>query len=165
MKQISPLELNESAFRIIGKEWMLITAGGRDGFNTMTASWGALGELWSRPAAFCFIRPHRHTFGFMERNSYFTLSFFAEQERDALTLLGSKSGRDGDKVKEAGLTPVFGDSYTWFEEARLVLQCRKLYYQDLQPDNFVELSIKQECYPQRDYHRMYVGEVMQVLAA
>ncbi len=163
MKQISPIELNESPFRLIGKEWMLITAGIKGDFNTMTASWGALGELWFKPVAFCFVRPHRYTFEFMERNSSFTLSFYSDRERDALQILGSKSGRDSDKVKESGLTPVFADGFTWFAEARLVLQCRKLYSQDLQGEKFLEPKIERECYPQRDFHRMYVGEVLNVL--
>src|SRR5512139_341908 len=101
-----PELLSDNPFRLIGADWMLITAGSPDAFNTMTASWGGLGVLWERKVAFCFIRPTRHTYGFIERAGGFTLSFFGEQYRSALQFCGTHSGRDTDKVSGAGLTPV-----------------------------------------------------------
>lgn len=163
--EISPLELNKSAFRLIGREWMLITAGTMEQWNTMTASWGAFGELWFKPAAFIFIRPQRYTFEFVEREELFTLSFFDEAYREALTVCGSKSGRDADKAAETGLIPFEPEPETVaFEQARLILLCRKLYFQDLNPDQFLDASIGPKCYPGKDYHRMYVGEVLWVLS-
>lgn len=162
--EISPLELNESAFRLIGKEWMLITAGTMDGWNTMTASWGGLGEIWFKPAVFTFIRPQRHTLTFIEKEPVFTISFFDEKYRTALNFCGSHSGRDCNKATEAGLTPFATENGSVaFEEARLVLECRKLYVQDLDPAGFVDDSIIPKCYPSSDFHRMFVGEVLKVL--
>jgi len=162
-EQISPLKLNESAFRLIGKEWMLITAGDMDGWNTMTASWGGMGELWFKPVVFTFIRPQRYTREFVEKKPTFTLSFFDESYRKALNFCGAHSGRDCDKAAETGLTPIAidGGSVT-FEEARLVLECRKMYFQDLNPDQFLVPEIEGN-YPNKDYHRMYVGEVVRAL--
>lgn len=162
-KAVSPNELNESAFRLIGKEWMLITAGTPGKWNTMTASWGALGELWSKPVVFTFIRPTRYTVEFAEREPLFTLCFFEEKHRAALNFCGSHSGRDCDKAKETGLTPFeVAPGTVAFEEARLILVCRKLYFQDLQPGNFLDPEIERN-YPKKDYHRMFVGEVIRIL--
>jgi len=163
-EQISPLELNESAFRLIGKEWMLLTAGTMQSWNTMTASWGAMGELWFKPVVFTFLRPQRYTLEFVEREPLFTLSFFNETHRSVLNFCGTNSGRDCDKAAGAGLTPFPTDGGSVaFEEARLVIECRKLYFQDINPEQFIEASIDSTCYPERDYHRMFVGEVLKVL--
>lgn len=164
--EISPLELNENAFRLIGKEWMLITAGTMDSWNTMTASWGGLGEIWFKPAAFVFLRPQRYTLEFMEREPGFTLSFFGESFRPTLNFCGSHSGRNCNKAAETGLTPFETETGSVaFEQARLVLNCKKLFAQDLDPAGFVDDSIIPKCYPDSDFHRMFVGEVIQTLKA
>ncbi len=163
--EILPDQITDNPFKLIGRDWMLIAAGSLDAFNMMTASWGALGELWGRRVAFCFVRPHRYTFQFMERAPYYTLNFFDETYRPALDYCGSHSGRDVDKARETGLTPVAGlEGAIHFAEARLVLECRKLYAQDLTPDCFLDPTIEPRHYPQRDYHRMYVGEIVRCLA-
>lgn len=158
-RSLKPAELTDNPFRLIGDDWMLITAGTPADWNTMTASWGGLGVLWSRPVAFAFIRPTRHTFGFVERHPRFTLSFFDESWRPALQLCGTRSGRDTDKARETGLKPVPGPAGTvLFEQARLVLVCRRLHGQDIDPGCFIEPAINDE-YPKLDYHRAYVGEI------
>ena len=157
-KIISPEEVRDNPFTLVGKDWMLITAGSEDGFNTMTGAWGGMGILWGKQVCFCVIRPTRHTYGFMEKSGLFTLAFFEERYRDILTYCGSKSGRDVDKVTETGLTPVFSNGAVYFGEARLVLVCRKIYYQDIVPDHFLDPGID-GFYPLKDYHRMYVGEI------
>ena len=161
-RESGPEQLTENPFRLIGRDWMLITAGDRSSFNTMTASWGGLGVLWERKVAFCFVRPTRYTYQFMERSPLYTLSFYPEQHRKTLTFLGSHSGRDRDKVKESGLTPVRDEGFIYFDEARLVLVCRKLYFQDIGPERFLDPKIM-DMYPQKDFHRMYVGEVVNCL--
>lgn len=151
-----------NVFQRINRQWMLITAGDPASFNTMTASWGGMGILWNKAVAFCFIRPQRYTYEFIEKQQHFTLSFLGNEYRDALNLCGSRSGRDIDKVKAAGLTPVFNENSVYFTQAELVLICKKLYYQDINPNQFIDPSIEQN-YPQKDYHRMYVGEIETVL--
>jgi len=161
--EISSNDLNESAFRIIGKEWMLITAGTMESWNTMTASWGGMGELWFKPVVFTFIRPSRYTLGFVEKKPTFTLSFFDETHRKTLNFCGANSGRDCDKAAETGLTPfATQEGSVAFEEARVVFECRKMYFQDFNPDQFLVPEIEGN-YPDQDYHRMYIGEVIRVL--
>ena len=145
------------------KTWFLLTAGKFDTgeFNTMTVSWGSLGTLWNKPIAQVFVRPTRHTYEFMESADSFTLSAFPELHRDALRLLGTRSGRDGDKIAEAGLTPspCSQVSSPGFAEAELILECRKIYWQDLDPRQFLDTTIEGE-YPLKDYHRIYLGEIL-----
>lgn len=165
LMEIPPEQIADNVFKLIGRDWMLIAAGTPDAFNMMTASWGALGELWGKRVAFCFVRPHRYTFQFMERASRFSLNFFDEAYRPALDFCGSHSGRDVDKAQATGLTPVAGvEGAVYLAQARLVLECRKLYAQDLSPDCFVDPQIVLRNYPQRDYHRLYVGEIVRCLA-
>lgn len=161
--EISPEQLNESAFKLIGSDWMLITAGGIDSFNTMTASWGGLGQIWNKNVCYCVIRPQRYTYEFMEKSDYFTLSFYEEKHRSALEFCGSNSGRDVDKIKGTGLTPVqTKNGAVYFDQARIVLECRKIYFQDIDPAGFLDPTIAGN-YPARDYHRMYVGEIVKCM--
>lgn len=159
---IEPEALAENPFKMIGREWFLITAGTSEAkgqFNTMTAAWGGLGVLWQKPVTFCFVRPTRYTYQFMEANDYFTLSVFSEQYREALEICGTQSGRDSNKVARAGLTPLtIEEKAIAFEEARLIFVCKKIYFQDLEPIHFLDKQIEAN-YPLKDYHRMYVGEV------
>jgi len=142
---------------------MLITAGttpGHRDFNTMTAAWGGFGVLWHKKVSFCFVRPTRYTYEFMEKNEFYTLSFFPDRYKEALNVLGTQSGRDTDKVKTAGLTPfTIREKAIAFDEARLILVCNKSYYHDLDPRFFLDETIDGN-YPQKDYHRMYVGEII-----
>jgi flavin reductase (DIM6/NTAB) family NADH-FMN oxidoreductase RutF len=160
--ELEPSALNINPFNLIGSDWMLITAGTQERFNTMTASWGGLGILWERKVCFIFVRPVRYTCEFIERTDIFTLSFFAEQHRKALLFCGTHSGRDTDKAKAAGLTPAGDGNIVFFNEARLVLVCRKIYADDIDPARFLDASIE-TLYPQKDYHRMYIGEIVKCL--
>ena len=72
MKSIAIKDLSENFFEVIGKEWMLVTAGSKEHFNTMTASWGGIGWLWNKPVVFVFIRSERYTYEFMEENPIVT---------------------------------------------------------------------------------------------
>ncbi|MCE5198453.1 MAG: flavin reductase [Armatimonadota bacterium] len=163
-KIIKPEEITDNTFKLIGSDWMLITAGARDAYNMMTASWGGLGVLWNKNICWCVVRPQRHTYGFMEKADYFTLSFFGEEHRKALEVCGSKSGRDIDKAAVTGLTPIAGtiDGTTTFTQARLVIECRKIYFHDLDPAHFLDSGIEVN-YPDKDYHRMYVGKIVNCL--
>lgn len=164
-------ELKVNPMHLIGQDWWLITAGNEEnGYNTMTAAWGGLGALWQRahskhslPSATIYVRPQRYTKAFLDREELFTLSVLAPEQRKALGYLGSHSGRDGDKVAAAGLTPVFVDGSTTFAQARLVFVCRKLYHAPLLESGFVDTSLVESDYPERDFHEMYVGEILKIL--
>ena len=123
MKSVAIKDLNENFFEVIGKEWMLVTAGNKEHFNTMTASWGGIGFLSNKPVVFVFIRPERYTFEFIEKQEYFTLSFLGKENKSIYNFCGSKSGREVDKVKETGLRPVVTDKGNiLFEQGRLGLE-------------------------------------------
>lgn len=156
-------KLTFNPFTKIDKEWMLITAGDEQKCNTMTASWGGLGVLWNKYVSFIFIRPQRYTLEFLEREDYYSLSFFGVENRAALNYCGSHSGRDGDKIKAAGLTPVYTEQAPYFEEAKTVFICRKLHGQKLDPSAFLDPTIDPKMYPQKDYHKLFVGEIVKVL--
>ncbi len=161
-KEIDIREIKKSPVEMISDEWALLSAGTPDNFNTMTVSWGALGELWGRDCAFVFVRPQRYTYEFMEKNEYYTLSFFDGAYKKELGFCGSHSGRDCDKMKETGLVPVRADDSVSFAQAKTVLICRKIAIQDIDPKGFLDESINNE-YPSNDYHRVYIGEIVKVL--
>lgn len=162
-KEIQPKDISYNSVSLFDDDWGLLTAGDISDYNTMTVSWGMLGELWSKDVCTVFVRPQRYTFEFTEKNDLFTLSFFGEEYKKALAFCGSKSGRDFDKAKETGLT-AFDTGYgTAFEEAKLIICCKKLYKQDLNKDGFSDKSILGSCYPSNDLHRVYVGEIVKVL--
>lgn len=162
-KEIDPADITENAFKLIGKDWMLVTAGNGTKLNTMTASWGGMGVLWNKNVAFSFIRPQRYTLEFINQNEYYTLSFLEDGSRDTLMFCGRNSGRDVDKIKERSLTPVFDENAPYFEQAKLVLVCRKLYKQAMTPDSFINTALIEKNYPNNDFHYTFVGEIVKVL--
>jgi flavin reductase (DIM6/NTAB) family NADH-FMN oxidoreductase RutF len=161
---VPPEELGENAFSMIGWDWMLVTAGTKDNCNTMTASWGTIGVLWNKPVAIAYVRPQRYTYGFMESSDHFSLSVLPEQYRSALQLCGTMSGRDTDKFARSGLTVYDANGVPAVEQARLIFICRKLYTQDLLPERFVDPALLSH-YKANDFHRQYIGEIVQVLKA
>jgi flavin reductase (DIM6/NTAB) family NADH-FMN oxidoreductase RutF len=169
MKEISYTELNINPMTLIGGEWMLLTAGTREhGYNTMTCSWGHLGAIWGHgggyPTSVCYVRPQRYTKEFVDREELYTLCFFNERKKE-LAYLGTHSGRDEDKVAKVGFTPAFGEGYTYFEEAKLVPVCRKLYRAPLKEEGFIHPEVVEDNYPNRDFHDLYIGKIEKVLVA
>lgn len=160
-RQIDPKEIPGNLIKLIADEWMLVTAGNQEKFNTMTANWGGAGYLWNRPVAFVFIRPERYTYEFAEQNEMFTLSFYDEKYRKALNICGVKSGRDYDKVKEAGLTPIFSEkSLPAFGEAKIVLEVRKIYADMLSEDAFIDKEpIKNHYLTKGNLHKLYIVQI------
>ena len=158
--KINIAEQSFNPFEKIGKQWMLISAGSANSWNTMTASWGGVGVIWGKPSATCYIRHSRYTKQFVDNNEYFTLTFLKDGHRDALSLLGSKSGRDMDKMHDSGLTSIFVDGQPTFEEAELVLVCRKRCKSEIAPEDILQQEILDSNYADRDFHTMYIGEIV-----
>ncbi len=160
-KKTSPTEFEGNVFRMIGDEWMLVTATDKDGgYNTMTASWGGMGILWGEPVAFVFVRPQRYTHEFTESGDRATLSFFGGSCRSELSYCGTTSGRDTDKIADTGLTPVETDEGSvGFEQAKVIISCRKLYSDKLCEAGFHDEKVRAAAYPKRDYHTVYVYKI------
>ncbi len=164
MREINANELDRNVFRLIGDEWMLVTAGDESAANTMTASWGGLGVIWGKPAATIYLRPQRYTKEFVDAHDTFSLSFFDEGFRKQLAYLGSVSGRDEDKIAKAGLSTAYADGTPYFEEASLVLVCRKAYVQPFEERCFVDEGAIGQWYPENDLHTLYIGYIEKILA-
>ncbi|MEG0541397.1 MAG: flavin reductase family protein [Angelakisella sp.] len=162
-KHIQPEELTQSPFQLIGKDWMLITAEKEGKANTMTASWGGFGVMWGKNVVFTVIRPQRFTKEFVDGADTFSLSFFNEEYRKQLSYLGKVSGRDEDKITKAGLTLLHEQNTPYFGEAKLVVVCKKLFAQPYLPEHFSETEILGRCYPNADYHTLYISEVLDIL--
>jgi flavin reductase (DIM6/NTAB) family NADH-FMN oxidoreductase RutF len=143
-------------------QWMLLAAGERPpgAFNVMTVAWGAFGVMWSKPMALVVVRPSRYTYQFMEQGSSFTLSMFPGEFKGQLTLCGTRSGRSFDKLRASGFTPIPSTAVEapGFDEAELIVECRKMYFDDIEPAHFLLPEIEGN-YNGRDYHRMYWGEI------
>ena len=166
MKEIDVAQLSTRAVDLWMNQWLVLTAGSLEDCNMMTVAWGSMGCLWSKPFVQIVVRPQRYTYEYLEKGDSFTLCAFPEKYRDALQTLGTLSGRDEDKLGRTELTlrkskRVSAPSYN---EASLILECRKIYFQDIDPKGFLDPSIKDN-YPAKDYHRVYFGEILTVLAA
>jgi len=164
--EIKPDKLDKNVFDLIGEQWMLITAGTSDHYNTMTASWGTMGILWHLPVAICVIRPQRYTFEFTESSDYYTLSFLEPGNREILQFCGTRSGRDIDKVMETGLKPrLTRHGNIYFEQCKIVLECKKIYADNLKEDAFIIPELAGKYYPKGDFHKFYIGEIVSCLLA
>ncbi len=157
-KEINVTELSFNPWEKIGKDWFLLTSGDEKGWNTMTAAWGSAGLMGRKNTFNAVVRPTRYTYEFMEKNDLFTVSFFSEKYKSALGYCGSHSGRDCDKAKETGLTPKFTDGTTAFEEADLILICRKIYAQNMDISLVAE-DIK-PLNGDEPIHKQYIGEIL-----
>jgi flavin reductase (DIM6/NTAB) family NADH-FMN oxidoreductase RutF len=156
------MEFTTDILSVFDKKWALLTAGTEGSFNTMTISWGGLGTLWGKPVATVYVRTSRYTHDFMDSNDFFTVSFYPEECRKALSVLGSKSGREMDKMKESGLTPVKADDSISFKEAEVTLVCKKLFKQQLDVANMPE-DVAKAMYDGQAPHDMYIGEIVDII--
>ncbi|MBR3588341.1 MAG: flavin reductase family protein [Clostridia bacterium] len=163
MKEINIRDIKESAVKMISDDWALLSAGNENSFNTMTVSWGGIGELWGKDVAFVFVRPQRYTKEFIDREGMMTLSFFGGEYKKEMGFCGKNSGRDFDKCKETGLTPEFSDGTVYIKEAKHVLILKTLAVTEMTPDSFLDKEIEPSCYPNKDYHIVYIAEIVKTL--
>lgn len=150
----------KNAIEAIGSDWMLITAKdeAQGRVNAMTASWGCMGVLWSKPVCILFVRPQRHTHSLTEAQDRFSIAFLGEEHRAALRLCGTLSGRDTDKLAEAGLHTETLGGVEVIREAETVLIVKKLYADHLKEASFLDPALLAN-YKEKDYHRFYVCEI------
>ena len=156
------MEFNTEIFSQFDKKWALLTAGDESSFNTMTISWGGLGTIWGKTVATVYVRTSRYTHDFMDANEYFTISFFPEEYKKILGVLGSKSGRDMDKMKDSGLSAMKAGDSVSFKEAEVTLVCRKMFKQELSVEN-MPADVAKAMYEGQAPHDMYIGEVVEII--
>lgn len=155
--------LDFNTVELFGTDWALVAAGNMEDYNMMTISWGSWGWLWGKPISNVYVRPQRHTHNYTEREDYFTICFFNDEDKEALKKMGSVSGRDFDKMNYDKLTAFETENGSiGFEEAYLIVECRKVYATVLQEADFVDSELGENVYPEKDYHTHYVGEIMNV---
>ena len=152
----------DTSLNIFQKDWALVTAGTMENYNTMTIGWGGLGTLGRKPGCTVYVKPCRYTHSFMDANDYFTVSFYSDEHRSALSVLGTKSGRDGDKVAEVGFTAVAAGESVTFKEAKTTLLCKKIYRQDMCLDTMPAEAVE-KYYTEEAPHTMFVGEVIDII--
>ena len=163
MRKIDLYDLSFNPTQLLEKRWALLTVADGEGCNPMTVSWGGVGRLWNLPVVTVYVRPQRYTKGLMDKEEYFSLTFLPEEMHDAVVLCGAKSGRDTDKVKECGLTVLADEKAPYFAEGELTFICRKVYQQDMKGECFTDPTVDGKNYPNKDYHTLYVGEIVGVL--
>lgn len=156
------MEFNTEIFGLFKKRWGLVTVGDEKKFNTMTVSWGGLGTIWGRPVATVYVRTSRYTHEFMDNYEYFTVSFYSDDKKKILGVLGSKSGRDIDKMHDSGLTPVKAGESMTFKEAQTTIVCKKLFKQRVELSNIPQ-DIVEQYYSTDAPHDMYIGEVVAII--
>jgi flavin reductase (DIM6/NTAB) family NADH-FMN oxidoreductase RutF len=160
-RDICVRDFKENVTELISKEYMLITAGNKDGYNMMTASWGFMGEMWGEDSVAVVVRPERYTMDFIESSDYFTLTFFGDN-KDIHKVCGSKSGRNVDKTALTGLSPVANDNYVYFKEARLVLIIKKKYVQPMDKQFLIDKSIDEKWYQNGGWHNLIIGSIERI---
>lgn len=162
-KEIPAEELNISPFKLIGKNWGLISAEKNGNVNTMTVSWGGMGVMWGKDVVFAVVRPQRYTKEFIDSSNKFSMTFLGAEFKKTLTYLGTVSGRDEDKIAKSGLTVKFEQNVPYFEEANIVIFCKNLFKQPYNPECFMDDKLKEQWYPEHDYHDLYIAEIEKIL--
>ena len=163
MREIQPTEIKENPISLFDETWALVTAGVPGKLNTMTISWGSLGDLWNKPVVTVYVSSSRYTHEFMERNGRFTVAFFPERYRQALNYLGTHSGRDSDKIAASGLTLEFLDSgQPSFAEAQMVIEARKIYGAPFSTEGMGDVPAQFYASRNLGVHSVYVGEIEHV---
>jgi Conserved protein/domain typically associated with flavoprotein oxygenases, DIM6/NTAB family len=166
LKEVNLDDLNFDFRKKIRDEWVLITAKKPDNsINTLTASWGEVGNLWNLPIYTCFIRPDRYTHEFISSSGYYSVCFFDNKYKEQLKYCGSHTGRNENKIAKMGFTVINDDVAPFFKEAKLVLLCRIIYKDDFVKEGFVDENIYKNVYNIKHVkpHTRYIGEIVKVL--
>lgn len=156
--------LDMNPFKKIGQEWMLVSAGDETKANTMTASWGGVGVMWGKNVATIYIRGSRYTKEFIDSHDTFSITFLDKAYKPEMKFLGTVSGRNEDKLAEVKMQFNYCMDTPFVDEGNLVLICKKMSVTPITKDQFVDPQIQEKWYGDEDYHIMYIGEILQVMA-
>jgi len=163
-RNIEPSEVEDNFVKLLHENMGLLTVGEPGQTNSMTIGWGTFGTLWSVPVFNVYVSEDRYTHGLMETNETYTVSFLSKAHRDDVIYLGTHSGRDGDKISQTSLTLKYTDNGTpYFEEAFLVIECRKQYGAPFDDARLGEIPSAFYGRSHVGIHSAYVGQIMQVL--
>lgn len=133
--------------------------------NAMTASWGAMGEMWCKDVITIYIRESRFTRELLDKSETFSVNFFDMsnvENKMALQIFGSESGRDKDKIKEMGFNINHSLNTPFLDESNLVFLCSKLSRTEIKSGDFFNPRINDKFYEDGDYHIMYIAEIIRV---
>lgn len=159
---VDPMELSMNPVSDFAQDWMALAMGNSRHFNSMTISWGTIGELWNKPVVIVFVSSDRASKQMMDESEYFTVTGFPRSKacKDALVYIGTHSLRDDpDKTANAGLTVEFTEAGNpIFAEGRLAMECRKMYSAPFDL-NRVPQDIRERMYGEMGVHTMYIGEI------
>ena len=131
--------------------------------NSMTIGWGTLGIIWERPVFVAYVRQQRYSREMLDECREFTINVpVGDYRRKILGICGSKSGRDTDKIEAAGLTPIEPEviSVPGIKELPLTLECRVLYRQEQESDQFNDEITRQFYTMETGDHICYYGEIV-----
>lgn len=166
-KQIEAFDYAGHICKAMRKGILLTTKSG-DKVNTMTIGWGKIGIEWNKPVFIAYVRETRYTKQMLEENGEFTVNVpYGEFDTKILSVCGTKSGRDTDKITELNLSLVDSDmiSVPGIRELPLTLECKVIYKQKQElsalPDNVIERfypAVNEDGF--RDYHIAYYGEIL-----
>ena len=162
MKEININEFNYNAFNKFGKDWALIVLKDDKEDNAMTISWGQLGILWSRPTISVYVRNTRYTKHMLDNSDTFSVCFFNEKYRNELSICGTKSRKELDKITACNFTRSYENDTLYLKEANIVFILKKIYQVDLPIIDSTHPSIKKH-YNEGEYHTQYIGEVVKIL--
>ena len=164
--QPCPIEVFESnPFTLLSNDWGVLTAGNHEKTNSMTISWGGFGVLWNKNVCYIFVRDTRYTKGFIDSCGTFSLTFFQKDfNRSILMYLGSVSGSRENKMKMTHLNINYADGIPFIDEGNLVITCKTLASSKITPESLIDSEIETSHYKDGDFHTMYVGEILQILA-
>ncbi len=168
------IDVNEYAGDIVKalRGGVLLTTKAGTKVNSMVIGWGTLGVNWSLPVFAVYVREGRFTREQLDRNPEFTINIpLGTPDRNVIAVCGGMSGRDIDKVKDAGLTLTDPLAVTvpGIREFPLTLECKVIYRQK-QELAVLDPEICRKHYPQdvdssasgsnRDAHVTYFGEIL-----
>jgi flavin reductase (DIM6/NTAB) family NADH-FMN oxidoreductase RutF len=164
---VEATELTDNVFKLVGKDFTVITAGDSVSFNSMTAGWGGMGIMFEKPVTWCFLRASRYTLELMKKETTYTMSYFDDKYKEQVLFFGSKTGRNTDKMKETSLTHVSTPSgNSSYKEARLIIECKLTEITTVGPDDFYAQADKDfviEGYNDaKAYHKLVFGEITKI---
>ncbi|MFT4221355.1 flavin reductase [Dysgonomonas sp.] len=168
-KQMLPEEICAygNVFTMVGKDFYVITSGKGDHYNSMIGSGGGFGLLFKKPSAWCTLRTDRYTLELIQKEQTYTLSYFPNEYKGQMLFLGSKTGRDSEKMKETRLIAIQTPSGNMsFKEAGLIIECKLTQITTPGRNDFYSQEAKdyiRDAYKAPNDYRKYVfGEITHV---